>query len=108
MKEEIENALTDIRGCFQAYYKMGNVPELDNSLKVIEKELIQAEEMQRTLEIIVKKEVDIPLLTSIKKFRGDNTLCVYNAQVVIWRELTQAEFDLVKKVVKKYGKKRFN
>lgn len=43
MKQEIENALTDIRGCFQAYYKMGNVPELDTSLKIIETELKQAE-----------------------------------------------------------------
>ena len=39
MNEKIEEALADIRGCFQAYYKMGSVPELDTSLKIIESAL---------------------------------------------------------------------
>ena len=70
---------------------------IDERCKVIEEALIKAQEQKQVLEIIKEKDVDIYILKNCK------TVDEYNSSVVHivgeTRELTQEEFELLKRYV---------
>lgn len=55
-------ALDDLNGCLQAYYKMGNCPEVSTNLNIIRKALEEYEEMTK------KKIVDELLCPVVRNF----------------------------------------
>ena len=109
-KQEVEDIEYDLLGNQSYPRKSGIVDRLQDSFDELqdtiddqEKELSELQEFAR---IVSKKDLDIPVLMTL--FRHNKlTLENYNQNCcgrgLKQYELTQAEFNLVKKVVEKYG-----
>ena len=106
-KKELANNLETIN-CMQeeatTNYNLINQLE-DRNDRLVER-LEKAKQEREALKIIIGKDINIPMLMTM--FRHNKlTVENYNINCSLGLEqykLTQAEFDLVKKVVEKYGK----
>ena len=77
MNENIKNAVEDIRSCFQAYYSMGNVPNLDRSLDIIEHEIAHYENLEKE-----NKDLKSALKKNRETFKEALHLSNINADIV--------------------------
>jgi hypothetical protein len=95
--KEYEEALWRIYNCNDDDYTLGY---RQHDYRLLQQALTTKSEKEQALEIIVKKNVNVGLVSVIGDVERYNETYVYENMLNVKWALTESEFDLVSKVVK--------